>query len=294
MNLPATLIRTIRDVYPQGEVWLEQLPAHLQTCQARWNIRVLEPFPNLSYNVVAPVLGADGTDYVLKLGVPSEDFLREVAALALYDGDGTVRLVAHLPAIGAMLLERLRPGISFWHTDDDETACRTAASLMQRLWRPVTAPHPFRTLENYADALLQSRADSAPLPQHLVNKARALLRERLKTAEPVLLHADLHHDNILSATREPYLAIDPKGIVGPKGYDVGPFFINPMGTISKHPDLERVLARRVAIFSDMLAMDAREVAAWGLIHAVLSACWSLEDHDTKPDLSYAKVLASFI
>ena len=43
----------------------------------------------------------------------------------------------------------------------------------------------------------------------------------------MLLHGDLHHDNILTATREPYLAIDPKGLVGNRAYDVTAAMLNP-------------------------------------------------------------------
>ena len=29
-----------------------------------------------------------------------------------------------------------------------------------------------------------------------------------------MLHGDLHHDNVLTADREPWLAIDPHGVLG--------------------------------------------------------------------------------
>ena len=44
--------------------------------------------------------------------------------------------------------------------------------------------------------------------------------------ETVVLHGDLHHWNILSSEREPYLIIDPKGYFGDPGYEVGAFLAN--------------------------------------------------------------------
>ena len=38
----------------------------------------------------------------------------------------------------------------------------------------------------------------------------------------VLLHQDLHGDNVLSAQREPWLAIDPKPLVGERELGVAP------------------------------------------------------------------------
>jgi streptomycin 6-kinase len=272
----------MRDIHGEfGRVWLERLPHHIRACEAQWGIQVNAPFQNLTYNVVAPAVGADGTPYVLKMGPPDEQLEREARALAFYQGKGIVRLIASDLEIAALLLERLEPGVSRWHAQDDEDTTRIAASLMKRLWRPVPDPQAWRSLESWAEALTDVQKTgpaTAPLPEHLIDKAQGLLKEHLGSTPPVLLHADLHHDNILSATREPYLAIDPKGIAGDAGYDVGPFLINPMPDIRTWPNLRKVLERRVMIFAEMLELDVREVAAWGVIHAVLSACWSVDEH----------------
>ena len=81
------------------------------------------------------------------------------------------------------------------------------------------------------------------LPDAVVERAADLLSELTETSgEPVLLHGDLHHYNILSAEREPWLAIDPKGIVGAAEFDVCAFLRNEL--LSQH-EPERVLARRI-------------------------------------------------
>ena len=54
----------------------------------------------------------------------------------------------------------------------------------------------------------------------------------------VLLHGDLHHDNILSATRAPWLIIDAKGLVGDSGYDLGAFLYNPIPDLLTLPQPE--------------------------------------------------------
>ncbi len=279
MKLPPALVRNLHDVHEDAAPWLGHLNDHIQTCETRWDITVGAPFPNLSYHVVTPATGADGAAYVLKLSPPTDELTLEAAALEFYDGDGIAKLIAHAPEVQALLLERLTPGVSLWSTDDDDEATRIAAILMQKLWRPVPEEHPFRPLQSWTRALLDYQPhDSDPLPHRLIDKARGLLNDLLQADEPTLLHADLHHDNILTASREPYLAIDPKGIVGPRGYDVGPFLMNPTPELATRPELGHILSRRVKIFSEMLNMDAREVASWGVIHAVLSACWSVEDH----------------
>ena len=279
MKLPLTLIRNLHDIHEDAAPWLGRLDDHIRVCETRWDITVGAPFPNLSYHVVAPAVGADGASYVLKLSPPTDELTLEAAALEFYGGDGIARIIAHAPEVQALLLERLTPGVSLWRTDDDDEATRIAAILMQKLWRRVTQPYPFRTLQSWAGALLEYQPhNSDPLPHRLVDKARGLLNDLLRADEPTLLHADLHHGNILTASREPYLAIDPKGIVGPRGYEMGPFLMNPTPGLATRPDSGRILSRRMSVFSEMLGMDAEEVASWGVVHAVLSACWSVEDH----------------
>ena len=97
-------------------------------------------------------------------------------------------------------------------------------------------------------------------------------------AEPMLLHGDLHHDNILSAERQPWLAIDPKGIVGEPAYEVGALLRNPWSVLLDMPQPGRILARRVDQLAEELGFDRARIVGWGIAQAVLSAWWCLEDH----------------
>jgi streptomycin 6-kinase len=113
----------------------------------------------------------------------------------------------------------------------------------------------------------------------LVERAEATFTEFLATPyEPVLLHGDLHHGNILTAQREPWLALDPKGVVGEAAYEVGAFLRNPMPRLLQGPDPGRLLARRVDQMAEELGFDRERLLRWGIAQAVLSAWWSYEDH----------------
>ncbi len=70
---------------------------------------------------------------------------------------------------------------------------------------------------------------NGPLPRRLVERAAELLEQLSGSAErTVLVHGDLHHHNILQAQREPWLAIDPHGLIGDRGFDIGAMLYNPM------------------------------------------------------------------
>ncbi len=290
VKLPSSLVQNLRDIHTHADAWLVEFNAVVESLEKRWQLQVTGLVPDLSYNVVAFAEGLDGAPYILKLSPPNSEFEQEVAALKLYDGDGICRLVRSDVRIGAMLLERLEPGVSLWRTDigstrDDDLATRAAATLMQQLWRPVSDPQPFRTLRSWTRSLpryLKTYPNGdGPLPHVFLNQAHDLLTDLLMDSnEDILLHADLHHGNIVTATRQPHLAIDPKGVVGARHYDLGSFLVNPKPRIktAERSDLKEALARRIAIFSEMLDMSTQEVAAWGLIHTALEACWTLRDH----------------
>ncbi len=282
-DIPENLIHTATDVYGEaGRAWADGLPALLREYQEQWSLVVGPPFPNLSYNYATPATRADGTTVVLKVCFPDQAFVREAEALRLFDGHGAVRLLEADAARGVMLLERLEPGVPLRAMEDDLQATSIAAAVMRQLWRPVPLDHPFPTTHDWAAGLDRYRARfgdaPGPIPAALMDKATMLFAELLASqSDPMLLHGDLHHDNILQASREPWLAIDPKGLVGEPAYETGALLRNPAELFTASQPA-RILARRVAQLSDELALDRARIRGWAAAQAVLAAVWSLEDH----------------
>ncbi len=283
-----------------GAEWLRRLPDLLADCAQRWSLALEPALANLTFNYVAPAVRADGTPVILKVGYPNSELTSEIEALRVYDGRGSVQLLDSDRALGALVLERLEPGTPLSQLDDDQLATSIAAQVMRTLHRPARAGGSFRSVADWTAGLRKLRphfgGTTGPFPARLVDTAQALLAELiLSMAEPVLLHGDLHHDNILAATRQPWLALDPKGIVGEPAYEVGTFLHNPMPQIATWPNLDRLLARRVDQLADELGFDRQRVLRWGIVTAVLSAWWSLEDQGCgwEPALAVAETLARF-
>lgn len=281
MSIPPAFAQTILEVYQdKGAEWLSQLPTLLNECTQRWSLTVGAPF-SLSYNYVVPAQRADGRAVVLKVGYPNRELRNEITALRLYNGDGIVQLLDCDPENGVLLLERLHPGDMLSTLVDDEAATAIAAAVMRKLWRPAPLDHTFPTVAEWANGLQRHRARFAggvgPLPRKLFEQGEMLFTELLAANEaPLLLHGDLHHFNILRAQRQPWLAIDPKGLVGDPAYEVGAFLYNP--DLRNRPNLAHLLQRRVDQLAELLAFDWERVRGWGIAQAVLSACWSIEDH----------------
>ncbi len=139
----------------------------------------------------------DGTEVVLKLGVPNPELNTELAALRFYDGQGCVRLLDADEAQGAMLLERLRPGTELITLEDDGQAAAIAAQVIRELWRPLPPNHPFPTVACWGQGFTRLRerfqGGTGPFSPELVARAEGIFAEYLASmAEPVLPHGDLH------------------------------------------------------------------------------------------------------
>lgn len=185
-----------------------------------------EPFEDgVASVLVALAVTADGQEVVLKVQDPHRESEHEAAALELWDGDGAVRLLDHEPDECALLLERCVPGTPL-SAAGAETALDVFVELLPRLWKPAGAP--FRSLAAeaawWADALEDTwERFRRPFERRLLDAALEALQELPKTqGAQVLLHQDLHGDNVLAAQREPWLAIDPKPLAGEREFGIAP------------------------------------------------------------------------
>lgn len=297
-NLPDSFIRTITSTFDGGEEWLASLPQLITACETRWGLTAQPPFAALSYNYVAPATLPDGTDIVLKLGVPRDELTSEIEALKLYDGRAMCRLLDADADWGVSLLERLHPGTMLTAVTDDDEATRIAADVMRRLWRPLPDQHFFPSVTDLGADLAKLRTrfggGTGPFPVRLVEMAETLFVDLAASgAAPVLLHGDLHHYNILTAVREPWLAIDPKGVAGEPAYEVGAFIRNPLD-FPKWPNREAIVARRLDILAEELAIDRQRLAGWSMAIEVLSKWWDYEDTASLPDMWLADYLAGML
>jgi len=266
-----------------GIRWLTDIPRLLEEIERSWDVRIGPPY-ELSYNYVAPAAHSSGLPCVVKLTVPGRSGLhREAAALGGFAGRGAVRLLACDPTRGALLLEQAEPGVELadFGPDRDGEATAILCSVMQRLWAPAPAHHGLPSVAEYgadfADHIDRHPRDG-PLPRRLVDRAADLL-EQLSAASPrtVLLHGDLHHHNVLQSQREPWLAIDPHGLIGDPGFEVGAMLYNPMTFDAEQ--LVAMLPLRLEQLSDLLGLELERVVGWGFVMAVLSEVWTAEDHD---------------
>ena len=258
---------------PGGAAWLERLPRLVDECAELWSLRIGEPFEaHVSY--VAPAELPDGRRAVLKVNLPEPESEREPDALLHWDGDGAVRLLAHDPGRRALLVERCEPGTQLWQVVDEEEANRAAAAVLRRLWRPPPAEHAFRLLVDLAAQWteeLPARWErlGRPFERPLLEEAVGFLREAGPSqGRPVVLHQDLPGGNVLRAARHPWLAIDPKPLVGEREFDTASLLRDRRPELLADPGAAARVRRRLDQLAAELGLDRERMRGWGVAHAL--------------------------
>lgn len=263
-----------------GADWFDRLPELVRAFARRWELTLFAPFPNLSYNFVAPVQRADGSAAVLKLNFPDQEAVCEIEAMRRFPREAAVEVLEADEPQGAMLLERVTPGKSLRGVPDTEAVAATCA-VIRKLHRPLAGAHPFPTVANWGEVYGRIRrhygGTSGPFPQALFDEGEETYFALVASSGPtVLLHGDLHHDNILTATREPFLAFDPHGVAGEAEYECGSFLRNWLPDLLELPDPAGATNRRLDQFAEELSFDRERLRGWGMAQAVMSTLWSLE------------------
>ena len=231
----------------------------------RWDLVADGSFP-LSYRYVEPVRRADGSAAVLRLGPAGDrEFSLELDAAEWFGGRGAPRVLAIDRELGAVLLERVLPGTQL-DGEPEEVAVPATAAVMRALWRAPAGACPFPSVREWGRSLEPG------------SRAAGVFFELCDSMdEPVVLHGDLHHFNLLRSDAHGWLAIDAKGVVGEPAYETGALLRNPKPAVLGLPDPARTLRRRADALSEALGLDTARVYGWAYAQAVLSAAWSVED-----------------
>jgi streptomycin 6-kinase len=212
-----------------------------------WGLRLGDPYPSGAAGYVVRAELADGTPAVLKLQHSHREDEQEADALERWDGDGAIRLLLRDDGRHALLLERCEPGTPLSEGADDPIG--VLIGLLPRLWKDATGFHTLA--DDVAHWALEGEVGE---------RARELAATQ---GELVLVHQDLHGDNVLAAEREPWLVIDPKPLAAEREFALAPIVRSPELGHSKEQALGRL--DRLCVELDL---DRERARAWTIVQTI--------------------------
>jgi streptomycin 6-kinase len=168
--------------------------------------------------------------------------------------------------------------------DDEATAilCDVAANLHAP--RSNDAPARWIPLGAWFEQLEPAASRQGGIFADALVAARGLLAG---PCDDVVLHGDLHHDNVLDGESRGWLAIDPKGLIGDRAFDYATVFCNPDPATAMQPDRIR---RQVALIADHARIAPSRLLRWLLAYAGLAAAGCMRDgFDPAPALAIAQI-----
>jgi streptomycin 6-kinase len=213
-----------------------------------------------------------GAPAVLKVAIAGEEKAGG-ALMAWWDGAGTARVLEHDG--DAILLERADPKVSLAdlaRNGHDDEASRIICTVVAKLHAPASKPLPALVpLAGWFEELGRAAASQAGI----LAVSAATAQELLAASRDIgVLHGDIHHGNILYFGTRGWLAIDPKGLIGERGFDYANLFCNPDPQTATAPGR---LAGQIAVVADVAGLEPRRLLQWVLAWAGLSAAFCLED-----------------
>ncbi|KZE69257.1 hypothetical protein AWM68_03035 [Fictibacillus phosphorivorans] len=273
--LPETFIKTIKGIHgDKASAWLENFEQLITDCEKRYHLKIQTPFA-LSYNFVAPAIRNDGKEVVVKIVLSRHKFQAEQKALQLMKGKSIVKVLEYEVERGIMILERLDPGHTLAELQDDEDATQIAANVMKKNMIPAPLHSNLPTALDRENSLKRIYKNNGygPIPKETIEEALHIFAHlNASIDKQYLLHGDLHHYNILKS-EESWVAIDPKGLIGDREYEVVQYLLNKL----PENEVEKITEKRIDIFVENLNLDKERVLLRTYSHAVLATCWTVED-----------------
>jgi streptomycin 6-kinase len=280
--IPAELTKNVSAICgSRGEEWLEHLPVLIGELEEKWAIAVDAPFEKGEFNFVAGAHSELDLDSVIKIGPPYDpvEIFSEANFLRVRNGDGCVLLLEEDRERQAILMERARPGYPIdIHFQTDPFACiEPSIEVLRSILRPSpTCEVNIQFLDKWVANFRRFR--ESDFPQDYGERALATFEKLASQSAGIYyLHGDFHPGNIVSSDRGPFLAIDPKGLVGHVAYEISVFLNNLHWWQKGKAGVENELNNAVKKFADAFELtehDLREAAFAGM---VIGAWWSFDE-----------------
>ncbi|MGH8824710.1 MAG: aminoglycoside phosphotransferase family protein [Jiangellaceae bacterium] len=281
VEVPAGLRASLARADPSTGPWLDRLPSLAAEFLDRWSLRADGRPMHGVCALVLPVRRPDGVPAVLKLSWPHSEARDEHLALRVWAGEGAVRLLGAAPEDYVVLLERLDATRDLVPVPLG-AALHTAGELIRRLGVPADdglVRVDERAREWSTELAVARRRPPDGVPTSLLDHAAAVLPDLLAGAPAVLLHTDLHYENVLAADRDPWLAIDPKPLLGDPAYEVAPLLWNRWSEATSAADLGRHLRWRADVVADAAGLEPARVAGWVVVREAVQALDAVADGD---------------
>lgn len=213
---------------------------------------------------------------ILKKNMNLREFRGEYGMLSRLGCAQSARVYAFDGEAGLLLEERILPGAALRQELDPEKRVQCLSQVFRAIHTPANEGPTYldwlRGIAEYCDNHRFSGELSG-----LAGEAYGICEELFqKYPERLLLHGDLHHDNLLKRADGSYAMIDPKGVVGPEILDLPRFLLNEMDA-PHEGGLRDHMEKMIRLLAEQFGFPTEDLGNALFMEAVLAGVWNLED-----------------
>jgi streptomycin 6-kinase len=264
-----------------GENFYAKVVVDLGKYAELWGLSGFEQVDHYSANCVFKCMSVKYGMCILKISNRPDYAEHEYNALKEYDKGLFCKLYEADVTNGALLIERIMPGAPLRAEENLDKRLDVFCELSSNFHvEPANKSIHSTYMDDWVSKMtgyMSNRKDYEFLYSKMA-KAEQICRDLwAKYPDRVLLHGDLHHNNILLGKDGQYRIIDPIGIIGSRIFEISRFIVNefPVGTDIDDSHYEK-FAYVAGVLSAKLSVPEKDIRRLFYIETCMLNCWKVQ------------------
>lgn len=240
-----------------------------------WGLSDIQQIDYYSVNCIFKCVSPKHGLCVLKIGNPSEEINTEYRLLKEYNGKRFCKVYEADTTNGVLLIERIVPGTQLRAEPNIDNRLDVFCNLWRKLHIKPTDNTVYPTYMEWVSEITEDMKEYKEYKKlyEKMQKAEQICRRIWeKYPDKMLLHGDLHHDNILLDNNRCYRIIDPKGVVGNIEFDIPRFILNEFDDVIDDK-FHKKFVHITRTFAEKLNIPEYEIRCLTYIEICMSVCW---------------------
>ena len=216
---------------------------------------------------------------ILKINQDMAALASEYHMLRTMNGVGACQVFEYDNEKGMLLEERIIPGTVLREESDVTIRIKEFIKVFKQIHHISANDMNYPTYLDWLDTTCTNmqRISNADLLKEKIISARNIGYNLFrKYPERMLLHGDLHHDNMLRTCNGEYVIIDPKGVIGPPIFDIPRFIMNELEYKNEKAKIEHILYI-IDKIAEYLTYPAADIRKLFFMEVILGNSWLFED-----------------
>ncbi len=194
-----------------------------------WELSEIEFQKSLSTNSLIFYAVSKQYGRVILKALINSGFDKEILACKLFQGENFCKIYEYSLEDQVYIMERIMPADTLYESAPRNDRIKIVGRVFKGLHKTDIPDSAFPTYSEWFEAGKEgtkNRKDCEDLYQYLYSAERMLADINQKYSRNLLLHGDLHHENILKNENGSYTVIDPKGVIGAPVFDLSRFILD--------------------------------------------------------------------